>query len=76
MPGAALHLESSAHSELWHDEVVFLGFPISEPFYTEVLTWVNSTLPLRWYNGDLRSLMEGPIQLPKGAKLKRHQTTA
>jgi len=60
-PGAALHLESSVYSELWHDEVVSSWISHFRTFLPEVLSWVTSILPARWYDGDLRSLMEGLI---------------
>jgi hypothetical protein len=60
-PGAALHLESSVYSELWHDEIVSSWISHFRTVLPEVLSWVTSILPQRWYNGDLRSLMEGLI---------------
>jgi hypothetical protein len=59
--GAALHLESSVYSELWHDEVVSSWISHFRSVLPDVLSWVTSILPPRWYNGDLRILMEGLI---------------
>jgi hypothetical protein len=60
-PGAALHLESSVYCELWHDEVVSSWISHFQTVLPEILSWVTSILPPKWYNGDLRSLMEGLI---------------
>jgi hypothetical protein len=57
-PGAAFHLETSIYSELWHDEVVSSWISHFRTVLPEVLSWVTSILPPRWYNGDLRGLME------------------
>ena len=60
-PGVALHLESSVYSKLWHDEVVSSWISHFRAVIPEVLSWVTSILPPRWYTGDLRSLMDGLI---------------
>jgi hypothetical protein len=57
-PGAAFHLERTVYSELWHDELVSSWIFHFQTVIPEVLSWVTSILPSRWYNGDLRSLME------------------
>jgi hypothetical protein len=60
-PGAAFHLERSIYFELWHDEIVSSWISHFRTVLPEVLSWVTSILLPRWYNGDLRGLMEGLI---------------
>lgn len=57
-PGVALHLESSVYTGLWDDEIVFSWISHIRTVLPDVLSWVTSVVPLEWYNGNLRSLLD------------------
>jgi hypothetical protein len=59
--GAALHLERSVYSDLWHDERVVSWISHFRTVLPDVLSAATAIVPLQWYNGDLRSLSDALI---------------
>jgi hypothetical protein len=65
-PGVALHLESSIYTDLWDDDIVFSWISHFQNVLPGVLSRAASVVPLRWYNGDLGSLLDGLIHRLSG----------
>jgi hypothetical protein len=52
-PGVAFHLEMAVYSDLWQEERIASWISHFQNVIPEVLSWVGSIVPLRWYKGDL-----------------------